>query len=153
MSVMGRSRLRAAAEAIGGGVLVVPALGLVNQVGGSLPVHAKVGVTLAALVLFVGRRLYPEAALLGMGVLLGVMSCLGALMAVTAYTVSHQPTGAGSRAALRGRAPPPRRGGEDDGELRERAGQVREATREPASVDERRSGGSMRLKSPTESGT
>ncbi|MGW6709671.1 sensor histidine kinase [Streptomyces sp. NPDC054956] len=100
MSVMGRSLLRAAAEALGGGVLVVMAYKLVNEVGGDLPVHVKVGLTLVALALFVVRRRYPEAALLGMGVLLGLMSCFGVLMAVTAYTVSHQLSGAGRRAAV-----------------------------------------------------
>ncbi|MFZ3470481.1 sensor histidine kinase [Streptomyces sp. 4.24] len=100
MSVMGRSLLRAAAEAFGGGVLVLLAFGLIDQVGGGLPVHTKAVVALAALVLFVVRRRFPEAALLGMGVLLGVMSCLGVLMAVTAYAVAHQLAGAGRRAAV-----------------------------------------------------
>ncbi|WP_405492730.1 sensor histidine kinase [Streptomyces sp. NBC_00096] len=100
MSVMGRSLLRAAAEAFGGGVLVLAAFRLIDQVGGSLPAHTRAALTLVALALFVVRRRCPEVALLGMGALLGVMSCLGVLMAVTAYTVSHQLAGAGRRAAV-----------------------------------------------------
>ncbi|CAM5444989.1 two-component sensor histidine kinase [Streptomyces avidinii] len=100
MSATGRSLLRAAAEAFVGGALVLVAFGFISQIGSALPAYARVGLTLAALALFVVRRRCPEAALLGMGVLLGVMSCLGILMAVTAYTVSHQLAGAGRRAAV-----------------------------------------------------
>lgn len=100
MSATGRSLLRAATEAFGGGLLVMLAFGLISQIGGALPAYAKVGLTLVALALFVVRRRHPEVALLGMGALLGVMSCFGVLMAVTAYTVSRRLAGAGRRAAV-----------------------------------------------------
>ncbi|MGW6691216.1 sensor histidine kinase [Streptomyces sp. NPDC054961] len=100
MSATGRSLLRAAAEAFAGGALVVLAYGFIAQTGSALPTYAKVGLALLALALFLVRRRRPEVALLGMGALLGVMSCLGILMAVTAYAVSHQLAGAGRRAAV-----------------------------------------------------
>ncbi|WP_330330530.1 sensor histidine kinase [Streptomyces sp. NBC_00536] len=96
---MGRTMARAAAEAVGGGILILAAYAALVRIGGSLPLNAKVLLTLAALAVFVVRRRFPEAALVLMGALLGTMSAFAPLAAVTAYTVTRQLAGSGRRAA------------------------------------------------------
>ncbi|MER5733297.1 histidine kinase [Streptomyces sp. NPDC002138] len=91
---------RAAAEAVGGGALILAAYEVLTRIGGSMPLNAKALLTLAALAAFVVRRRFPEAALVLMGALLGMMSALAPLAAVTAYTVTRRLAGTGRRAAV-----------------------------------------------------
>ncbi|MDJ0379765.1 histidine kinase [Streptomyces sp. G-G2] len=98
MSFMGRVMARAVAEAVGGGLLVLAAYAALIRVGGSAALEQKALLMLAALTVFVVRRRFPEAALVAMGALLGLMSAFAPLAAVTAYTVTRQLAGAGRRA-------------------------------------------------------
>ncbi|MET3983874.1 histidine kinase [Streptomyces sp. PvR034] len=100
MSFMGRAMARAAAEAVGGGLLILAAYEVLNRIGGALGLNAKLALTLVALAVFVARRRFPEAALVLMGALLGAMTALAPLAAVTAYTVTRRLAGTGRRAAV-----------------------------------------------------
>ncbi|MFJ7202984.1 sensor histidine kinase [Streptomyces sp. NPDC098789] len=100
MSFMGRTMARAAAEAVGGGLLILAAYEALNRIGVALGLNAKLALTLLALAVFVVRRRFPEAALVLMGALLGAMTALAPLAAVTAYTVTRQLAGTGRRAAV-----------------------------------------------------
>ncbi|MFD7027197.1 sensor histidine kinase [Streptomyces sp. NPDC059917] len=100
MSFMGRTMARAAAEAVGGGLLILAAYEVLNRIGGALGLNAKLALTLVALAVFVVRRRFPEVALVLMGALLGAMTALAPLAAVTAYTVTRRLAGTGRRAAV-----------------------------------------------------
>ncbi|MFI5986411.1 sensor histidine kinase [Streptomyces sp. NPDC051555] len=91
---------RAAVEAVGGGLLILAAYEALNRIGVALGLNAKLALTLLALAVFVVRRRFPEAALVLMGALLGAMTALAPLAAVTAYTVTRQLAGTGRRAAV-----------------------------------------------------
>jgi signal transduction histidine kinase len=88
----GRRLWRAAAEATGGGILVLLTFGAMTGLQHDLPYRYLILLTLLALALLVIRRRFPATALLGLAVLLGAIPFYGLVAAVTSYTVTRQLT-------------------------------------------------------------
>ncbi|NGO75333.1 two-component sensor histidine kinase [Streptomyces sp. YC504] len=86
----GRHLWRAAAEATGGGILVLATYAAMTGLHVDVPHRFLIPVTLAALALLAVRRRFPVTAVLGLAVLLGAVPFYGLIAAVTSYTVTRR---------------------------------------------------------------
>ncbi|MER7177725.1 sensor histidine kinase, partial [Streptomyces mesophilus] len=86
----GRHLWRAAAEATGGGILVLATYAAMAGLNVDLPHRFLIPVTLTALALLAVRRRFPVTAVLGLAVLLGAVPFYGLIAAVTSYTVTRR---------------------------------------------------------------
>ncbi|MFI6944333.1 sensor histidine kinase [Streptomyces sp. NPDC050418] len=88
----GRHVWRAAAEATGGGILVLLTYGGMAGLGHDLPSHYLIPLTLLALAFLVIRRRFPLTSVLALAVLLGAVPYYGLVAAVASYTVTRHLT-------------------------------------------------------------
>ncbi|NGN62710.1 two-component sensor histidine kinase [Streptomyces sp. A7024] len=88
----GRLWWRAAAEAVGGGILAVGTFAAMAGLANGFTPGLLIPLTLLALLLLVIRRRLPTVSLLGLAALLGVVPYYGLIAAVIAYTTARRLT-------------------------------------------------------------